>query len=218
MTNGTISYIMLNPRRTKTGASELTVEVEKLKSSLPVGPYPVARPVLIVVCGLPGAGKSYFSRLLAEQVPLLVLESDSLRKVLFPRPTYDRTESTQLFRAIHILIAELLEKGVPVLFDATNLVESHRQRLYLLADRPGAKLVLIQLTAPPSMVRERLEGRAAGIDPHDHSDADWQVYLRMQSTVEPIMQKHLVVDTSTDISPAIQKVLQEIESWTSTSV
>ena len=218
MTNGTISYIMLNIRRTKTGASELTAEVEKLKSGLPKSPYPVARPVLIVVCGLPGAGKSYFSRLLTEQVSLLVLESDSLRKVLFPRPTYKSTESTQLFTAIHILIAELLEKGVPVLFDATNLVESHRQRLYHIAVRAGTKLVLIQLTAPPSVVRERLEGRAAGIDPHDHSDADWQVYLRMQSTVEPIVQKHLVVDTSSDISPAIQKVLQEIESWTSTSV
>ena len=53
----------------------------------------MARPVMVVVSGLPGSGKSHFSRRLAEQVGLFTLESDVLRTALFPSPSYTRSES-----------------------------------------------------------------------------------------------------------------------------
>ena len=79
-------------------------------------------PVLVVVSGLPGTGKSHFSSRLVEQVPLLVLESANLRQVLFPELTYSTVESARLFEACHQLMANLLEEGVPILLDATNLI------------------------------------------------------------------------------------------------
>ena len=133
-----------------------------LRASLPEGPASVARPVLVVVSGLPGSGKSYFSRRLVERMPLLILESDALRKVLFPTPSYDRAESARLFEACYSLIDELLVRGVPILLDATNLIEGHRERLYNIAHRRDAKLVLVHVKASPEIVYERSQGTVRG--------------------------------------------------------
>ena len=191
-------------------------DVERLRAGLPEGPAPVARPVLVVVSGLPGSGKSHFSRRLVAEVPLLVLESDVLRRALFPSPSYTRDESDRLFSACHALIVGLLEQGVPVLLDATNLAESHREPLYRIAGRVGAGLILVRLHAPPEVVHRRLKARSRGLDPEDQSSADWKVYRRLSDTVEPITRNHFVVDTSRDISPALAKAVREIGRRTRT--
>ncbi len=168
---------------------------------------------MVVVSGLPGSGKSYFSRRLAEQMPLLVVQSDSLRRTLFPKPTYSREESARLFAACYELVEEELRRGASVLIDATNLVEDHRERLYNIADQLEVKLVLVWIEAPPEVVFQRLQSRCAGMDPQDHSTADWEVYRRMKSTAEPIRRNHYVVDTSRDIAPAVAKVVRELRRW-----
>ena len=193
--------------------SQLYKDVEKLRASLPGLAPAVDRPVLVVVSGLPGSGKSHFSRRLAEQVPLLVLQSDALRKVLFPSPSYTKEESARLFAACYSLIEELLEQGIPMLLDATNLIEEHRERLCYIAGRLGVKPVLVYLEAPPKVVYQRLKERSEGMDSQDQSGAGWDVYLRMSATVEPIKRGHLVVDTSKDISPAIARVARDIKLW-----
>lgn len=189
-------------------STQLASDVRRLHDSLRELPEPVAEPVLIVVSGLPGTGKSYFSRRLAERVALLVLESDVLRRTLFSPPSYTSEESAQLFRAVHLLVEQLLKKGISLVLDATNLSERFRERLYSIADRLDAKLVLVRVEAPLEVVRQRLEGRVA--DPESNSDADWAVYRRMTSSVERIGRNHYVVDTSRDISPVIDKVVREI--------
>jgi len=183
-------------------------DVQRLRDSLRGLPEPVAEPVLIVVSGLPGTGKSFFSRRLAERVPLLVLESDALRKALFSLPSHSAGESLQLFRTIHLLIEELLKDGISLVLDATNLSERFRERLYSIADRTNARLVMVLVEAPPEVVRQRLEDRAG--DPEGNSDANWSVYCQMRSSVERISRNHYVVDTSRDIAPVIDKVVREI--------
>ena len=170
---------------------------------------------MVVIGGLPGSGKSYFSHRLIEQVPLLVLESDVLRRVLFPKPTYTRAESAHLFEACYSLIDDLLGQGIPLLLDATNLAEAHRERLYHITEQLGLRLILVYTKAPPDVVYDRLKARCESLDPEDRSSADWGVYQRMRSTVEPIVRNHFVVDTSKDISTAIARVVREIRRWMS---
>jgi len=64
----------------------LDADVERLAGSLGQLNEPVAEPVLVVVSGLPGAGKSYFCSKIAERLFFLILESDLLRKTLFFNP------------------------------------------------------------------------------------------------------------------------------------
>jgi hypothetical protein len=191
-------------------AAGLKEDVDKLRDSLGQLPEPVVKPCFIVVSGLPGTGKSYFCRRLAERIPLLILESDALRKVLFPSPSYTRRESFRLFQACHCLIEELLQKGVSLVLDATNLEERHRERLYYIAEHLGAKLILVRVEAPPEVVRQRLEQRLYRVDPEDKSEADWSVYQRMKRTAQKIRRNHFAVDTSKDITPVIDKIVREI--------
>jgi predicted kinase len=189
-------------------ATRLADDVRVLKQSLPPLPEPVAHPALVAVSGLPGTGKSYFCRKLAERIDLVILESDSLRKLLFPAPSYSKEESTQLFRACHGLVGEFLQRGISVALDATNLEEHNREQLYHIADQSGAKLIIVRMEAPPDLVQQRLEGRSRKEDQSDHSEADWDVYSKMKPTVQKINRNHFAVDSSKDIAPAIEKIVR----------
>ena len=189
--------------------SQLTDDVKQLMDSLGKLPEPSVVPVLIIVSGLPGSGKSYFSRRLAERLPLPIIESDAMRQILSQKPTYSPGESERLFRACHMLIGDLLRRGISVIFDATNLIERNREELYRIADSAEAKLIIVRLEAPPELVRQRMARRQTGIDSDDKSEADWQVYKKMSITAERIRRNHFAVDTSKDIAPAIEKIVRE---------
>ena len=188
--------------------ARLVSDVQLLTESLGQLPEPVVKPAFIVVSGLPGTGKSYFCRKLAERLQFIILESDALRKTLFSLPGYGESESGRLFRAIHLLIERLLKKGVSLIFDATNLSERYRERLYSIADHLDVKLILVRVEAPTEVVQERLKARRE--NPENKSDADWAVYQKMKSSVQKIWRNHYAVDTSRDIAPVLDKIVREV--------
>jgi predicted kinase len=190
---------------------QLQEDANRIEQRLRPLPPPHSCAALVVVSGLPGSGKSYFCRRLASRHPLARLDSDALRKSLFDQPTHSPEESRRLFAACHYVLDRLLGSGISALLDATNLREVHRRQLYAIAERHGAKLVLVSLRAPAAVVEGRLAARARRADPEDLSDAGPEVYQRMRSLDEPIARPHIVVDTSADIEPAVQTVLRELE-------
>ena len=189
--------------------TQLAADVGRLAESLGQLPEPVIKPAFVVVSGLPGTGKSYFSGKLAERLPFVILESDALRKVIFPSPGYSLKESSHLFRVVHLLIKRLLKKGISLILDATNLSEWRREYLYSIADRSDAKLVLVRVEAPPQVVQGRLEERLK--EPGSKSDADWVVYQKMKSSVDKIQRKHYAVDTSRDVTPVLDRIVKEVK-------
>jgi predicted kinase len=188
---------------------DLATDARKLKDSLKDIPEPVANPVFVLVCGLPGAGKSYFSRKLVEKLPGIIVESDAMRRRLWQTPTHSAQESHHLFGALYLLIEELLRGGITIVHDATNLLEQHRNRLYKICERIGVKIIVVWVEAPRAIILERLQGRAMGVDPMDSSEADWSVYERMKTRVERIRRNYFAVDTSCSIEPVINKIVRE---------
>ncbi|MCX6011692.1 MAG: AAA family ATPase [Chloroflexi bacterium] len=189
--------------------SQLVSDLQRLTDGLGELPEPVVKPAFVAVSGLPGTGKSYFCAKLAERLPFVILESDALRKALFSPPSYSPEESTRLFRTLHLLVERLLRKGIPVILDVTNLSERDRERLYNIADRLDARLILVRVEAPPELVYQRLKARSNGENSGNNSDADWEVYRKMKPSVEKISRKHYAVDSSRDIAPVLAKVVRE---------
>ena len=189
--------------------TRLDSDIKRLEESLGQLPEPVVKPAFIVVSGLPGTGKSHLSIELARRLPFTIVESDALRKQLFPTPTYSGEESGYLFKTIYQMIEDLLKGGIPVILDATNLEERGRERLYNIAEKTDARLILVSVKAPPELVEKRLSKRTTSKNTNDNSDADWAVYQKMEATAENIKRNHFVVDTSRDITPVIDKVVRE---------
>lgn len=178
-----------------------------------LGPLPAAVewPHLIVLSGLPGSGKSHLARELSRRHPVAVLESDALRKALFERPSYSQKENTRLFAAVHLLLEDLLRRGIPALVDATNLREVHRRPLYGIAEWIDARLLLVEVRAPEDVARRRIASRVAARNPWDRSDATIDVYETMRREAEPIERHHLVVDAAGDVTEAVEAIMRELE-------
>ncbi len=85
----------------------------------------------IWLTGLPASGKSTIARELTAQLealgnPIEVLESDSVRRVLTPYPTYDHAERDLFYRALAFMGAKLVSHGITVIFDATANKRAYR--------------------------------------------------------------------------------------------
>jgi predicted kinase len=170
------------------------------------------QPLLVAMCGLPGTGKSYFAAKLTEQVPFLILESDRLRKVLVEHPKYTTGEHRRVFRSCYQLIQYYLINGYSVLFDATNLNEEFRTYLYDIAEATHAPLALVHATAPENTVRRRLKQRKANRHADTYSDAGWLIYTRLAPVEEPVRREHYALDTSKDIAPVLDQVVEWAKS------
>ena len=158
-------------------AVRLEADVELLKSRLPAPPPPVANPYLVLMCGLPGAGKTHFARRLAAEARLQMIESDAARKALMVVPAYNAEENLRVFAACRRLMDELLDNGVPVLLDATNVTERDRAYSYTAAEGRGAEVVVVRVKAPESEVRRRLRRRERRLAKDGASNAGWDVYF-----------------------------------------
>ena len=85
----------------------------------------------IWLTGLPASGKSTIVAALRPQLEEMglsveVLESDAVRRVLTPTPTYSLMERDLFYRALAFMGARLVAHGVTVIFDATANRRSYR--------------------------------------------------------------------------------------------
>lgn len=183
-----------------------------LEASLGRIPKAVQGPSLVILIGLPGSGKSHFARQLLKRYPAAILDSDALRGVLYESPQHTARENARLFPAIHVLTRRLLERGVPVVLDATNLKEANRKPLYRLAEEAGARLVIVRLRAPFAVMRARLAQRDAGRDPLDRSTAGLRVLEEMRHDYERPRRRYFVVDTAKDWGRVLDKIVALLQS------
>jgi predicted kinase len=161
-------------------------------------------PALVIMVGAPGSGKSYLARTLSAALGAELVQTDAVRKELFPDPRYTSSEHATVYDTCRRRIAELLGRGVCAIFDGTNLREKRRASLYQLAQRAGAQAIVVVAYASDEVIRARLQQRAERRDPEDQSDADLPIYLRMRRDVEPVPRPHIVVNTAAAPGPVIR--------------
>lgn len=164
-------------------------------------------PALLLMCGLPGSGKSWAARHLAHCLGAAHLRSDVIRKRLAgvsptAHPTgpvaealYGPDSSRRTYETMLAEAASSLESGRGVVADATFARADARSGFMKLARARGVPVVVVHLAPPESVIAERLGAR--GGDAGEVSDADWTVYRRLRKNFQPPTElpPSLVVET-----------------------
>jgi predicted kinase len=118
-------------------------------------------PLLVAVCGLPGAGKSSLAAALAERLGLAVVGVDPLEAALVRAGIDDRQPKGQAAYLAAETVAEAqLRTGLGVVVDAVNDLAENRSQWVRLATRTGADLRWIEVVcSDPTTHRLRLQQR-----------------------------------------------------------
>lgn len=161
--------------------------------------------------GLPSSGKTSVAVRTAEilrrrNLSVQVLDSDKLREVLTPQPSYDEPEREWFYGVLVFLGVLLIEHGVNVLIAATAHKRSYRDRARDQIERFAE--IFVRCSPPTCRRRDRkgLYAQAEGGQIHRLPG----IHL----PYEPPRQPELVIDTEQhDLESCTSQVVSFLEIW-----
>jgi len=149
--------------------------------------------MLVIVCGLPGVGKTTFAKKLAPLINAIVLSTDKIRKEIITSPTYEKEERKLIYDVMILLAKYLHDSGTNCILDSTFNKENSRTEVKKKRGIQDKKFFVIECLCPENIVIPRIKDRR-----NDYSDADIGVYQKMKKFYEPVKGKHITIDTSLD--------------------
>jgi predicted kinase len=122
--------------------------------------------VLVVVAGLPGAGKSALANDLGRVLVVAVLSVDPVEAAMWRAGVaHDQPTGLAAYLVVEALAAEQLSLGHDVIVDAVNDVEPARDQWRQLARRAATQLCFVEVRcSDPHEHRRRLESRHRDIE------------------------------------------------------
>lgn len=109
------------------------------------------KPVIVVLVGLPGSGKSTW----AARQAYATLSSDALRGLLVDDPT-NQNIHRRVFATLRALLKQRIELGRPVTYvDATNLTRRDRRAYIKMADLYDCEVEAVFFDVPVAVCLER---------------------------------------------------------------
>lgn len=175
------------------------------------------RPLLVLVGGVSGSGKSTVALELLQSLGAIRVRSDVERKRLAgmavtARPTaqqaqalYGAAMTERTYARLNGIAADLLRAGLNVIVDAAALRRGERDALHARAQAVGADFRIVECIAPEAVLRERITRRIA--EDRDASDATLAVLdlqLRVREPVAP-EEGALTLDTDADRATVAQR-------------
>jgi predicted kinase len=180
------------------------------------------RPTLWVVCGLTASGKSTIARELSKVLGVKVLRSDVIRKELFalePRDQrdvpfgegiYSKGASSLTYGRLLLLAQEEIDKGFPVILDATYGRRHERNNVFRLARDMDVNLVFVECICPELKLKERLKKRELMASV---SDARFHHFEQIKARFEPLddvpPDMHIEVDTDVPQEESLAQILSQ---------
>ena len=187
------------------------------------------KPVVIVVCGTSGTGKSTTARLLGRRLGFEVVSSDEVRKRMagvtpttslkasYEGGIYSKKFTERTYNALFGEARLRLEKGAGVILDATFRHPGERGAVIETAAQSGASVLFVECRAGEEEVMRRLHERSRL--PGSVSDADESVFLRQRSDFVPLgdipSANRIVADTVRgydEINKAVEEALDAMSA------
>ena len=149
--------------------------------------------MIVIICGLPGVGKTTFAKKLAPLINATILSTDKIRKELISLPTYEKDERRLIYDVMILSAKYLHNSGANCILDATFNREDSRTEVKKKLRLQDRKFFVIECTCPENIIISRLKERK-----NDYSDAGVEVYQKMKKIYEHVKGKHIAIDTTLD--------------------
>jgi len=167
------------------------------------------KPILFLVAGLSGTGKSTVARKIAVDYHATIINTDVVRKETRGIDRYERHHDEvntglydpkkvdETYEQVMQRTSMVLKKGKHVVLDATFQKKKYRQMAYHVAQKHHATFCIIQCISPDEVVKQRLEER---LKKKTVSDGRWEIYQAQKTTFEPFTmdEQCLPLDTSNE--------------------
>jgi predicted kinase len=168
---------------------------------------------VIVLVGLPGAGKSTLAEALARRLPdARILDKDKVRHVLFAPCDYTSAERDVVFAALLDAARYHLGRGRVVIFD--GLTFSRRSQVgaaEAVAQEAGAFSAVIVCDVDVETAIERCEADAAAGDGHLASNRDGALVRRVAAEMEEPAGDYLTLDMTGEVDGLVAQSLRYLE-------
>ena len=164
----------------------------------------VDTPKLLIITGLPGTGKTTVARALAQRMQVKHFNTDMIRQEMELRGRYDQKTKEHVYSILLERTRKALRDGSSVVVDGTFYQAKLRAEFNHLAEAQGAMIHWIELWADPQLIRQRVSKKRA------YSEADYEVYLKIKASYEPIQGPYLSLQSN---NSNLVQVLDEIFSY-----
>jgi len=174
-------------------------------------------PLVIVLAGLPGTGKSTLARKLARKYRLEHISTDSVRKRIFRdvrrntfgRGSYSNRQRMIVYDTIYYVLYTLLKNGVGCVLDGTFYQERLRSKVGRICARFDAKFVLVIVDCPDSIINKRFKERDKRTR-RTLSDADLQIYEKFKKLFETTSLPHIEVNMASEHNEILERISDAI--------
>jgi predicted kinase len=157
--------------------------------------------VLIIVCGLPGSGKTIVAKKIAENIGGVLLRTDAIRKEIYKDPKYTEDEINSVYDEMFKRAEDLATQNKDVILEAVFYSSKHREKVKQIAGRVNTGFKIIKVNCDESILEDRINARSG-----DESDADFKIYLAYKKKFEPIDGDYSEIDNSGPILETYGKI------------
>lgn len=116
----------------------------------------MSKPILYLMLGYPGAGKTTVAEFISQITGAVHLNSDQFRIHMFKKPLeISETEHENMYRMLDHITEQTLKSGKSVIYDANLNRYQHRKEKYDICERSGAQTKLIWVKTDEDEARKR---------------------------------------------------------------
>tara|TARA_B100000029_G_C17608800_1_gene968515 strand:+ start:3648 stop:5291 length:1644 start_codon:yes stop_codon:yes gene_type:complete len=184
-------------------------------------------PVLVLMCGLSGTGKSTIGSQLCARIGAAYLSSDIVRKKIADLPLYGKISrqqrdeiysakmTEQTYRNMREKAEQYIQKGYSVILDATYTNILDRKKVLDIARKYNYKTLIIDLKTTESEALSRIAYRM--FDHLNVSDATSAIYRGQVEQLVPITEKEgtvMVIENNDSPYKIVQQIIQKISLLT----
>jgi predicted kinase len=175
----------------------------------------LSRPLILMLVGLPGSGKSFFGRQFAEMFVAPLVSNDRLRYELFAQPAYSSDEQEVVQRVADYQIGELLKTHRSFVVDGGCGTKADRQKFEGWAKKHGYGTLLVWVQTDEQTCRQRSSKRnprRSADDGYSPSMSESQWKELAKQFAQPTKEPYMVISGKHAFSTQAKMVLRKLAS------